>query len=583
MINKRLIGMVKGVAKYIAGNVLCQWVSMLANAGMVLGIGYLLEQVFGSGVDVNRLFVTAAVLAAVAAIRCICAYAATQMSYCSSRRVKSILREKIYKKILTLGMSYTRHAGTAEVIQVAGEGVEQLETYFGKYLPQLFYSLLAPVTLFIILSFANLPSAAVLLACVPLIPLSIAVISKAAKRIFRKYWGVYTNLGTNFLENLQGLTTLKIYRADEQKQKEMSRDAEDFRRITMKVLSMQLGSVTVMDLLAYGGAAAGIIMAILQYRAGEVGLMGCFSIILLSAEIFIPLRLLGSYFHIAMNGMAACNKIFALLDLPDGEVKTKETDAGNLDVQIEKLSFAYGEAEPVLKNVSLRLPRGQLVSLVGESGGGKSTMAALLTGAATGYTGSISIGGIELSEISGRSLMESITLVSANSHIFKGSVRENLRLADLCATDAQMWSVLAKMKLEGFLQSENGLDTQIQENAANLSGGQRQRLAFARALLHNSAIYILDEASSNIDAESEASIMETVAELAKQKTVLLISHRLANVVDSDCIYVLKDGKIAEAGRHHALLAKNGVYAGLYGKQKELEDFIPERKAVSHYA
>lgn len=583
MINKRLIGMVDGVLKYITGNILYQWLSMLANAAMVLCIGYLLEQVFISGVDVGKLWVTVGVLAAAAAIRHICARQTVQMSYYSSKQVKRVLREKIYKKMLALGMSYTRYVGTAEVTQMAGEGVEQLETYFGKYLPQLFYSLLAPVTLFIVLSFVNLPAAAVLLACVPLIPLSIIAISKAAKKIFGKYWGVYTDLGADFLENLQGLTTLKIYRADGQKQREMGRDAEDFRKITMKVLSMQLGSVTVMDLLAYGGAAAGIIMAVLQYRAGAVGFMGCFSIILLSAEIFIPLRLLGSYFHIAMNGMAACDKIFALLDLPEGELKTREIDTDNLNIQIDNLTFTYGEAGDVLKNVSLRLPWRRLVSIVGESGSGKSTLAALLTGAAAGYRGSISIGGIELSEISQSSLMAHITLVGMGSHLFKGSVRENLRMADPSATDAQLWSALARVKLDGFLRGENGLDTQIHENAANLSGGQRQRLAIARALLHDSEIYIFDEATSNIDAESESFIMETVTGLSKLKTVLLISHRLANVADSDCIYVLKDGKVAEFGRHGALLAQNGVYAGLYGKQRELEDFMSERKAVSHYA
>ena len=583
MINKRLIGMVEGLQKYIGANILCQWLSMLANAAMVFCIGYLLQQALRSGASAGRVAGAACILAAAALIRYVCAVQAARMSYLSSRQAKSILREKIYKKMLALGASYTRHVGTAEVIQVAGEGVEQLENYFGKYLPQLFYSLLAPITLFIIISFVNLPAAAVLLVCVPLIPLSMFIISKRAKRVFARYWGVYTDLGANFLENLQGLTTLKIYRADGEKQREMSRKAEDFRRITMKVLRVQLGSVTVMDLVAYGGAAAGMIAAILQYRAGALGFMGCFSIILLSAEVFIPLRMLGSYFHVAMNGMAACDKMFALLDMPEGERKTKEIDASEIDIRIERLSFAYGEGGDGLKDVSLRLPRGQLVSLVGASGSGKSTLAALLTGSLADYRGSVSVGGAELSEISERSLMQNITLVGADSHIFKGSVRENLLMANLCAGEEEMWTALERVKLDGFLRSEKGLATPIQENAANLSGGQRQRLALARALLHDSPAYIFDEATSNIDAESEALIMDAVKQLAKEKAVLLISHRLANVVDSDCIYVLKNGKIAESGRHSALLDRKGVYARLYGKQKELEEFIPERKAVGCYA
>ena len=581
MINKRLISMVEGVKKYITGNIVFQWISLLANVGMVLSIGWLLQEAFTAG-TIRRLPFTAAILAATLLIRYICARLAAGMSYHSSKHVKSVLRERIYKKLLALGMSYNQHAGTAEVIQMAGEGVEQMETYFAKYLPQLFYSLIAPVTLFVILAFVNLPAAIVLLACVPLIPLSIVAISKTAKRIFGKYWGVYTDLGAAFLENLQGMTTLKIYQADAQKQDEMSRAAESFRRITMKVLTMQLGSVTVMDLFAYGGAAAGIIVAVLQYQSGAVDFMGCFAIILLSAEIFIPLRMLGSYFHVAMNGMAACDKIFALLDLPQTKQAKKKKCSGNADVRFDKVSFSYGN-EDVLKSVSLDLRPGQLVSIVGESGSGKSTAAALLTGAVEGYRGSITISGIELSEISESSLMKNITLVSSGSHIFKGTVRSNLNMANPKAADEQLWEALRTVRLEGFLRNENGLDTQIQENAANLSGGQRQRLALARALLHDSAVYIFDEATSNIDAQSEELIMETVITLAQKKCVLMVSHRLANVVASDCIYVLKDGRIAEEGQHSDLVNKNGVYAQLYNTQKELESFTPQRKEETVYA
>jgi ABC-type transport system involved in cytochrome bd biosynthesis fused ATPase/permease subunit len=565
---------------------------MLANAGMVFSLGVLLQSLAEDGVGdgtVRTLAMTFGVFTASAIARWICAVMGARMSHLSSVRVKEILREKIYRKLVSLGVGYTRRVRTSEVVQMAGEGVEQLEIYFGKYLPQLIYSLLAPVTLFALLAFADLMSAAALLACVPLILISVIAVSKIAKRRFTKYWGVYTDLGANFLENIQGLTTLKIYRADGRKHEEMKRDAELFRKITMKVLSMQLGSATVMDIVAFGGAAAGIIVAALQYMAGATGLAGCFAVVMLSAEFFIPMRLLGSYFHVAMNGMSACDRIFALLDLPDSGEKTRAIDenADRLEISTENLSFSYGGGETAyaLRDINLRIPGRALVAVVGESGCGKSSLAKVLAGINEGYEGSVrvltaaadtALGETELSEIRESDLMKHVALVGANSHIFKGTVRENLLIANRGAGDGDMWRALSLVKLDAFLRSENGLDTRIAENAANLSGGQRQRLALARALLHDASLYILDEATGNIDAESENLIMGVVRKLALTKSVLLISHRLANVTEAQCIYVFKDGRLAESGGHDELVAVGGVYAELYAKQKELEGFTARR-------
>jgi ATP-binding cassette subfamily B protein len=591
--------MVGDVKKYIAGNILFQWLAMLANAGMIFSLGMLFQMLSdgggGDGIE-SRLAWTFAVFTASAAIRWVCAVMGSRMSHLSSVRVKEVLRENIYRKLVSLGVGYTRRVRTSEVVQVAGEGVDQLETYFGKYLPQLVYSLLAPVTLFALLAFVDLVAAAVLLACVPLILISVMVVGKIAKKRFRKYWGVYTDLGADFLENVQGLTTLKIYRADGRRHEEMKRDAERFRRITMKVLTMQLGSATVMDIIAFGGAAAGIIVATFRYMAGATGIAGCFAVILLSAEFFIPMRLLGSYFHIAMNGMSACDRIFDLLDLPEGGEKTQVIDEGaeTVGIAAEHLTFAYENAEIpaggrdsyALKDVSLQVPRCGLIAVVGESGSGKSSLAKALAGVNEGYEGSVRVrafaadsplGEAELSEIREDSLMKHIVLVSANSHIFKGTVRENLRIADCGANDEDMWRALSSVRLDEFIRAEGGLDTQVAENAANLSGGQRQRLALARALLHDASLYILDEATGNIDAESENVIMAAVRELAHTKSVLLISHRLANVTEAQRIYVLKDGRLVESGRHDELTSAGGVYAKLYAKQEELEGFEPQRK------
>lgn len=577
MINKRLIDTVPQSKKNIAGNVLFQWISLVANIVIMERITRLSADLFEGTATAKS---TASVLftaAAAIAVKYICSLLSGKMSYLSSSKVKKTIRSMIYRKLLKLGSGYNEKVGTSEIVQVAVEGVDQLETYFGAYLPQFFYAMLAPLTLFAVLSFVNIESAVVLLVCVPLIPAAIAGVQRWAKKLLSKYWGQYTALGDTFLENLQGLTTLKIYRADEFKQREMNEQAEKFRKITMKVLTMQLNSVTIMDLIAYGGAALGVIMASTRYAAGRVSLSGCLLIILLSADFFIPMRLLGSYFHIAMNGMAASDKIFRLLDLTEPENAEGQID-GDRSTVCRNLCFSYEKDREILHRVNMEFPMGSFTSIVGESGCGKSTISAVLTGKKKGYAGSVTVGGRELSDICEKSLLKNFTYVNNKSYLFKGTVRENLLMANPDCSDEVLWQVLERVNLAAFLKGENGLDTALSEKGSNFSGGQCQRLALARALLHDSAVYIFDEATSNIDAESENDIMREIHSLAKTKTVILISHRLANVVNSDRIYVMEKGAVAETGSHGELLKNDGVYKRLWEAQQALENFKKEETA-----
>ena len=571
MINKRLINTVSESKKYVAGNVILQWCSLAANIAMMTSITLLLQDLFLKTADTKSITTTVIVAVIALIIRFVCTTFSSRMGYLSSKAVKKTLREKIYCKLLKLGPSYKEDVKTSEVVQVAVEGVDQLETYFGAYLPQFFYAMLAPLTLFVYLCFVNIPSAIVLLVCVPLIPVAIAAVQTWAKKLLLKYWGQYTALGDTFLENLQGLTTLKIYQADGFKNDEMNRESEKFRKITMKVLTMQLNSITIMDLIAYGGAALGVIMAVTQYSDGHVSLAGCLLIILLAADFFIPMRLLGSFFHIAMNGMSAGDKIFRLLDLPEPEEKTGKI-ADDCSVVCSDLYFSYEEDREILHGVNMNFAKGTFTSIVGESGCGKSTVAAILMGRNKGYTGSVTVGGMSLADISEESLMKNFTYISHQSYLFKGTVKDNLLMGKPDATDKEMWEVLQRVNLAEFLKNEKGLDTCLTERAENLSGGQRQRLALAMALLHDSPVYIFDEATSNIDVESENDIMREIHELAKTKTVILISHRLANVTSSDNIYVMKNGAVAESGQHEKLLQQNGVYADLWNAQQSLENY-----------
>ena len=572
MINKRLIGIVKESKRYIVGNVLCQWISLLANIAMMGTIAHFLQALYEKTIDQKQFCMTIVIAIVALTVRFFCSILSSRMSYLSSKAVKKTLRELIYRKLLRLGTAYKEKVQTSEVVQVAVEGVDQLETYFGAYLPQFFYAMLAPITLFAVLSFVNVPSAVVLFVCVPLIPVTIIAIQRWAKKLLSKYWGQYTSLGDTFLENLQGLTTTKIYQSDAFKHQQMNEQSEQFRKITMKVLTMQLNSITIMDLIAYGGAALGIILATTQFKAGHVDLTGCLLIILLAADFFLPMRLLGSFFHIAMNGMAASDKIFKLLDLPEAKSSVIHESLQEYTIAMEHLCFSYEADREILHDVNMIFPKGSFTALVGESGCGKSTIASLLMGRCKGYTGQLTIGDIPLSEVNETNLLKTITYISHQSYLFKGTVRENLLMAVPNATDELLWQMLERVKLAEFLRTENGLDTPLLEKASNLSGGQCQRLALARALLHDSPIYIFDEATSNIDVESENDIMAEIYALAKTKTVILISHRLANVVGADTIYVLDKGNPVESGTHHTLLERNATYAKLWNAQQELEQY-----------
>lgn len=571
MIDKRLIGTVPECRKYIIGNIIFQWISLLANMLLMTSITVLFALLY-YGTETSSYIIATVIIAVVSIIiRYICITRASAMGYLSSKAVKKTLREKIYEKLLRLGASYNEQVRTSEVVQVAVEGVDQLETYFAAYLPQFFYAVLAPLTLFVYLCFVNVPSAIVLLVCVPLIPVAIAAVQTWAKKLLSKYWGQYTSLGDTFLENLQGLTTLKVYQADGFKNEEMNEESEKFRKITMKVLTMQLNSVTIMDVIAYGGAALGLIMAVTQLVRGNVTLAGAILIILLSADFFIPMRQLGSYFHIAMNGMAASDKIFNLLDLKEPETGTLEYPQGG-DITCEGLTYSYEEDREVLHGLDMTFKAGNLTALVGESGCGKSTVAQIIMGRCKGYGGSLEAGGIQLRDIKEEAIMRNITYIGHQSYLFKGTVRDNLLMGRPDADDGELWAALERTNLADFVRSEGGLDMLLSEQAGNLSGGQKQRLALARAILHDSPVYIFDEATSNIDVESENYIMEEINTLAQSKTVILISHRLANVAGADNIYVLESGNIVESGDHETLLKSNGLYGSLWASQQQLENF-----------
>ena len=576
MIKTRLIEQVPSSKKYIALTVLAQWLKTVANIVMIFILSNLLAQILDSkAFDFKELLPYLGAIAAVMLVRYLCGYASSQTSFFASSEVKKVLRQKMYKKLTRMGASYSEKVSTSEVLQVFVEGVDQLELYFGKYLPQFFFAMLAPITLFAVLVFVSWKASVVLLICVPLIPLSIVAVQKIAKRLLSKYWGVYTNLGDTFLENIQGLTTLKVYQADERKNVEMNEKAEEFRRITMKVLTMQLNSVSVMDIVAYAGSAVGVVIAIIQVKNGTITLPQAFLIIMLAADFFLPLRLLGSFFHVAMNGMAASDKLFKLLDTKENEHGTEIPENLDGNIEIKDLFFSYDGEKTVLNDISATFEKHELISIVGESGCGKSTLASLFCGTTKGYIGSITIGGVEIKDIDEKTLMNNITSVNFNSYIFAGTVRENMLIADKSASDEKMIEALKMVNLWSFLSEQDGLDTKLNQQGSNFSGGQRQRLAIARALLHNTPIYVFDEVTSNIDAESENDIMAVIHNMAKIKTVILISHRLENVVGSDKILLLDKGKIEESGTHSELMSLNKKYKLMYSTQAELEKYAKE--------
>lgn len=583
MFHKRLLREFQENKKYTIGMVLTQWIMLLANVLLMLQTAKFVSAMVQKKALEEQAVTLLIVLLAVVLVRSTMSHLNSRFSFEASKLVKSRFRTIIYEKLMRLGGSYKEEFQTSEVVQISTEGVEQLEIYFGKYVPQFFYSMLAPVTLFVIVGTMSLKVAVVLLVCVPLIPVSIVAVQKFAKKMLAKYWGTYTELGDSFLECLQGLTTLKIYQAEERYAVKMDEEAEKFRKVTMRVLIMQLNSISIMDLVAYGGAAAGIILSILEYKNHKIDLISCFFIIMISAEFFLPLRLLGSFFHIAMNGNAAADKIFRLVDLPEKketyqEKENIEKDRAENTIFFEKVSFSYDREMPVLSDITFMAKHG-LTALVGESGCGKSTMVSLIMGEKEPDKGEIQIDGTERKRLAPEKLRKQVTRIRHDSYLFAGTVRENLQMGKADAAEEEMFAALAKVNLLEFIQENGGLDYVLQEKAANLSGGQKQRLALARALLHDSEIYIFDEATSNVDVESENDIMAVVRELAEKKTVLLISHRLANVVSADQIYVLKDGKVIEQGQHEALCNENGYYQKLFRQQMDLEQYGKEAVAL----
>lgn len=591
MINKRLIGICKDSKKYMILTVIANMISIICNILIVILIGGFINSLYLGEKFANDLTMIKAMKdfkitdnislfngVICIAILLIIRYSSNilygKFSHLASANARVTLRELIYKKLLRLGPGYSNVESTAAVVQMSIEGVEQLEIYFGKYLPQFFYSMLAPITLFIFISFISLKAALVFIVCVPLIPLSIIAIMKIAKRILKAYWKNYSNLGGRFLENLQGLTTLKVFNLDEEKHEQMNSEAERFRRITMKVLSMQLNSINIMDFIAFGGAALGTIVALNQFRNGQLLAGDLLIIILLSSEFFIPLRLLGSYFHIAMNGMTASDRIFELLDSEEKEKNTKEitNELDDVSIEFEDVTFSYDGKRRVLNNINLEVNKGQLVAIVGESGSGKSTIASLILNSYSSTSGKIKVNDINIENISSDDLYKKISLVSTNSYIFNGTILDNLLMGNRNAKDEEIDDALKKSRLDEFINSlKDGVNTNVGEGGNSLSGGQKQRLSLARAILADREMIIFDEATSNIDVESEEAIWKAIYELAVNKTILVISHRLANVTKADSIYVMKNGYLVEHGNHEELLNLKGEYLNMINKQNELEN------------
>lgn len=572
MIDKRLINTVPDSKKHIKITVLWNWLTLFGGIISAVCFALILHKAFDHSLTLTSGIFLFALILFTLWLRAFASKKAVQASYFASTQVKHHLRTLIYQKLTAMPLNQVQEQSTSSVIQVASEGVEQIEIYFGRYLPQLFYSLLAPLTLFVILAFINLPTALVLLICVPLIPMSIIAVNKIAKKLLAKYWSIYVGLGSSFLDNLQGLITLKIYQDDAYKTKVMDEEAEHFRRITMKVLTMQLNSVSIMDLLAYGGAAVGILTALLQYQSGDLNIFGVILFILLSSEFFIPLRLLGSFFHVAMNGKAASDKIFALLDTPIEENPSAVNfeRVSPIRVEIKDLHFSYNPEKNAINALSLTIEPQQLTVFVGKSGCGKSTLVSLLMGFYKAQQGNILFNQQDINQIDRHSFYSHVSLVSHSSYVFKGTLRENMKMAAPNAHDDEIYSALEQVNLANFVRENGGLEMPLLSRGANLSGGQIQRLALARALLHDADFYIFDEATSNIDVESEEIILQLIQRLKASKTIVMISHRLANAVYADCIYVLDKGSLIETGNHNHLMEQNGAYAEMFNQQQDLE-------------
>ena len=575
MLDKQLFKLLGNNNKYIFITVALQVLGLLANVGITASICWAIKLLVDGAEIINFVYPA------------ICAVVGIAMRYATSRfvgdvkdllgrNVKKDLREKVYNKIVTLGVRSTDGMNMAGLTQVSMEGVEQLDLYFSSYIPQFFFSMLAPFILFLITVFVDWRAALVLLACVPLIPVSIVAVSKYAKKIFAKYWGKYISMGDKFLDSVQGLKELKIFKADEMQHERMNESAEDFRKITMKVLVMQLASTTIMDLVAYGGAGVGIALGVTGAWLGWINPIAALFVTLVAVEFFLPLRAFGSAFHVAMNGASAGKKILSLLETPDPE--WGEEDVAGTEIVLKDITFSYDGKRDVLKNVSMTFPENGMTAIVGESGCGKSTVVNLLIGAHRPKEGAITVGGKRLETLSREAYYSRLAVVSYNTYIFNASVRENFQLANKDVSDDEIFAALHKVNLDEFIRENGGLDRVITEDAANISGGQKQRLALAVNLVSNKDIYVFDEATSNIDVESEAIIMRNIRALADEKSVIVISHRLANVVPADTVYFMEDGVVKEHGAHNTLMEAKEGYFTLYSTQKSLEEGYAEVKA-----
>lgn len=587
MFNKRLLSICDSSKKWIGLTVLMNWISIICNIALILFIGTTIDKLMSGNLNLNMM-TTSIFIIAMLGIRFVANFMSTKFSLHSSSEVKKTLRSTIYEKLLQLGVNYTNTISTSSTVQIAVDGVEQLEIYFGRFMPQLFYSVIAPLTLFAVMSFISFKTAIVLLICVPLIPLTIMAVMKIAKKLLSKYWGVYTDLGDSFLENLQGLTTLKIFDIDEDKNKEMNDNAEHFRKITMKVLSMQLNSITIMDLIAFGGSAIGILIAIYEFRAGLLTAGEVLIIILLSAEFFIPMRLLGSFFHVAMNGISASERMFKLLDTEVEEIKALDEDKlnqlNNVNIVLKNVDFSYDKERKVLENINIEMKNNKMIALVGESGCGKSTITNLLLKQYKVDSGEILLNGLNLNEIPFDVLTKKVGFINHSAYIFNGSIEDNIKMGKNNATNEEIYEALKKANLYEFVMSlPQKLKTNVGEGGSLLSGGQKQRLALARTIITDPEIYIFDEATSNIDVESEEKVWESIYKIAKNKTVIVISHRLANVVNADAIYVLDKGHIVESGKHKELMISKKKYYELVTHQQNLENIYKEEIEIEEVA
>ena len=587
MFNKRLLSICDSSKKWIGLTVLMNWISIVCNIALILFIGTTVDKLLSGNLNLN-IISTSIFIIAMLSIRFVANFMSTKFSLYTSGEVKKTLRSTIYEKLLTLGVNYTDTISTSSTVQIAVDGVEQLEMYFGRFMPQLFYSVIAPVTLFVVMSFISFKTAIILLICVPLIPITIMAVMKIAKKILSKYWGVYTDLGDSFLENLQGLTTLKIFDRDEDKNDEMNKNAEHFRKITMSVLQMQLNSIIVMDIIAYGGSAIGILMALSEYRNGLITIGQVLIIILLSAEFFIPMRLLGSFFHVAMNGISASERMFKLLDTQVEDVKDLAQDKinqlENINIELKNVDFSYDKERKVLENININMENNKMVALVGESGCGKSTITNLLLKQRKVDSGEILLNGINLNDIPFDVLTKKIGFINHNAYVFNGTIEENIRMGKNDASLEAIYDALKKANLYEFVMTlPNKLKTNVGEGGSLLSGGQKQRLALARTIITNPEIYIFDEATSNIDVESEEKVWESIYKLAKNKTVIVISHRLANVKNADSIYVLDKGHIVENGKHKELMMSKNKYYELVTHQANLENIYKEDVEIEEVA